>query len=73
MKSGYKIQWTEFALDELDKTIEYLQENFTDKEIKKLAAKIESVLELISINPFLFQKAEGKEVYRADILQYALL
>ena len=73
MKSGYKIQWTEFALDELDKTIEYLQENFTDKEIKKLASKIESVLELISINPFLFQKAEGKEVYRAVILKYNTL
>ena len=73
MKSGYKIQWTEFALDELDKTIEYLQENFTDKEIKKLASKIESVLELISINPFLFQKAEGKEVYRIVILKYNTL
>jgi len=73
MKSGYKIQWTEFALDELDKTIDYLQENFTDKEIKKFASKIESVLELISINPFLFQKAEGKEVYRVVILKYNTL
>ena len=73
MKSGYKIQWTEFALDELDKTIKYLQENFTDKEIKKLALKIESVLELISINPFLFQKAEDKEVYRVVILKYNTL
>lgn len=54
MKSGYKIQWTDNALAELAKTIEYLEENFTDKEIRKLALKIESTTELISQNPNIF-------------------
>lgn len=33
MKSGYNVLWTEHALSELQKTIEYLEHNFTDKEI----------------------------------------
>lgn len=42
MKNGYKILWTDNALDELAQTIEYLEENFTDREIKKLASKVEN-------------------------------
>ncbi|MEZ5037032.1 MAG: hypothetical protein R2760_06020 [Chitinophagales bacterium] len=34
MKNGYNIHWTDNALDELEKTIEYLTDNFTDREIK---------------------------------------
>ena len=35
MKSGYKIFWTEHAASELEKTIQYLQTEFSDKEISK--------------------------------------
>lgn len=34
MKSGYKIQWTDHALGELEQTIEYLETNFSEKELK---------------------------------------
>lgn len=40
MKSGYNILWTPNALNELEKTIEYLEENFSEKEIKKLAQRL---------------------------------
>ncbi|KIA89556.1 type II toxin-antitoxin system RelE/ParE family toxin [Kaistella jeonii] len=69
MKSGYNILWTEYALEELEKTIEYLEINFTEKEIKKLAKKTETVLELISINPLIFPKSENKEIYKVVILK----
>ena len=36
MKSGFNIEWTQNARKELEKTIEYLEENFSEKEIKKL-------------------------------------
>ena len=35
MKSGYKILWTTHALLELEKTIQYLEDNFSSKEIEK--------------------------------------
>lgn len=39
MKSGYKVLWTDHALNELEKTIEYLEINFSEKELKRLAEK----------------------------------
>ena len=43
MKSGYNIFWTPNARKELEKTLEYLEKNFTDRELKKLAVKIEEI------------------------------
>ena len=70
MKNGYKIYWTENALNELDESIKCLEEHFTEKEIKKLASKIESVIGLIAQNPQLFPKSEFKDVYKIVILKY---
>lgn len=69
MKSGYKILWTNHALIELEKTIEYLENNFSSKELEKLSQKIESTVNLISQNPALFSKSEKKDVYRVTILK----
>lgn len=33
MRSGYRVLWTDHALEELDNAVEYLQLNFTDVEI----------------------------------------
>lgn len=51
MKSGFNVLWTTNSKNELKKTIEYLAQNFTEKEIKKLVRKIENVTELISQDP----------------------
>ena len=70
MKSGYKILWTNHALKELEKTIEYLERNFSRKELEKLSQKIESTVNLISQNPDLFSKSDKKGVYRVTILKF---
>ncbi|NML59132.1 type II toxin-antitoxin system RelE/ParE family toxin [Chryseobacterium cheonjiense] len=70
MESGYKVFWTPHALEELEKTIEYLHNNFTDKEIRRLAHKIESSIEIISQNPFIFSVSESKGIHKAIILQF---
>ncbi len=73
MGNGYKIVWTDFALGELSKTIEYLEENFTDKEIQKLANEIEKTVILISNNPTIFSESETKKVRKVVILRYNTL
>ncbi|MBU3659811.1 MAG: type II toxin-antitoxin system RelE/ParE family toxin [Flavobacteriales bacterium] len=74
MKSGYKIYWTDNALYELEKTIEFFEENWTENEIRKLVFKLEETLSIISKNPFLFQVSEVKpEIRRAVILRYNTL
>jgi plasmid stabilization system protein ParE len=74
MKNGYKILWTDYALKELENTIEYLEENWTEKELKNLAENIEDKLALISKNPYLFQESEfKKDIRRVIILKYNTL
>ena len=70
MKIGYRIYWTNNALAELAATITYLKENFSDKELRKLAFKIESTIQLISINPNVVPKSEIKDIYRVVIFKY---
>lgn len=70
MKNGYKVVWTANALEELAETLKYLKNNFSDKEIKRLALRIENVAELISKNPSLFAKSEVKDICRVPILKF---
>ncbi|KFC22613.1 type II toxin-antitoxin system RelE/ParE family toxin [Epilithonimonas lactis] len=70
MKSGYDIVWTPNALIELEQTIEYLSQNFSEKEIKKLAEKIESTIVLISKNPNLFPISKNRNFHKVVIMKY---
>jgi plasmid stabilization system protein ParE len=70
MESGYKIQWTDFALKELADTYEYLELNFSYKELNKLSVEIERVLRLISKNPILFPQSDTKSVRRVVIKKF---
>ena len=74
MKNGYKILWTDNALKELENTIEYLEENWTERELQNLAFNLEEILALISKNPNLFQSSDiKKEIRRVVILTHNTL
>ncbi len=45
MKSTYKINWTSHALDELKEIYNYLEINWTEKELRKLSVELERTLE----------------------------
>ena len=68
MENGYKIFWTDFALSELEKTIEYLQENWTEKELRNLAVKLDEILTILSQNPNLFQVSNVKDKIRRVVV-----
>ena len=68
MKNGYKILWTDNALKELEKTIEYLEENWTEKELQNLAQSLEETISLISQNPQIFQASKKKEDIRRAVI-----
>lgn len=70
MKIGYNIFWTPSSKDKLKKTIEYLEKNFTEKEINKLVQAIESTTELISQSPNVFPKSDSVDIHKAVILKY---
>ena len=68
MKSGYKIRWTDHALSELEDTIEYLEKNWTDRELKNFSQELDHTIELISKNPELFQTSRQKETVRRAVV-----
>lgn len=71
MKNGYKIYWTDHAIHELTDTFTYLEENWTEKELKNLAIAIEKTISLIALNPFIFQSSQRYPHFRrAVILQF---
>jgi len=71
MKSGYRIKWTDHAINELSEAFDYVMRNWTEKELVKLSFRIEETLELISKNPELFQKTPTiKDVRRAVVTKH---
>ena len=71
MKSGYSIVWTDHALDKLAQTFEYLELNFSEAVISRVAKKIESTLHSISIFPTMYPVAfTQNEVRRAIVAKF---
>ncbi len=68
MKSSYNINWTNHALNEFKEDFDYLEANWTKKELRKLSIEIEKTLELISINPELFPKTRKKKSVRRVVI-----
>jgi plasmid stabilization system protein ParE len=70
MTSGYKVFWTDRALNELAEVEAYIIEQWTEKELKRLFKHLELTIQLISENPQIFSESEKKKgVRRAVILK----
>ncbi len=70
MRNGYKILWTEHALSELKNTIQYLEENWSKRELENFSRELDHTIELISKNPELFQVSKKKNVRRAVVAKF---
>ena len=68
MTNGYKILWTEFAVNELKSTIDFLEKNWTERELRNLSFELDKTLSLISHNPYLFQVSEIKKDVRRVVV-----
>ena len=69
MISGYRILWTDHAILELTETIEYLEQNWTKKELKKFATRLDHTIELISKSPKLFPQSDEKTGVRKAVVE----
>ena len=70
MESGYRVIWTDHALIELEETFKYLESNFGERELKKLATELNKFLSLIVQNPSLFPKSDIAGIHRAVLLKF---
>jgi len=55
------IEWTLEAEKQLDDIIEYLESNWTEREIRNFFRKLEKALEVISSKPLQQKRSERKE------------
>jgi plasmid stabilization system protein ParE len=53
-----KVSWSKEAREALVTVIAYLEENWTDKEIRKFSSKVEEQISLISIKPKTYKKSK---------------
>lgn len=58
MKSGYRLLWSDHALEQLRQTFAYLEENFTERECRRLATRLDFTLRLIKQNPTSYPRSE---------------
>ncbi|WP_289046761.1 type II toxin-antitoxin system RelE/ParE family toxin [uncultured Olleya sp.] len=69
MKSGYKILWTNHAISELKETIEYLENKWTERELRTFSAKLDHTIELISKSPEIFPVSFEKKNIRKAVVE----
>lgn len=68
MRNTYKIIWTDEALNNLKAIINYLELNWSLKEIKKFARLLDKQLVRIKNNPFFFAEANLTSPTRRSVL-----
>lgn len=69
MKSGYKIFWTDHAISELKNTLEYLKNNWTEKELQIFSSKLDHTIEIISRSPEIFPASSEKKNIRKAVVE----
>lgn len=68
MKNGFKILWSEKAAQDLSDIISYLQNEWSNKEVKSFVRKLDARLELLSYNPRLYPKSPRRKELRRSVL-----
>ena len=65
MKSTFKIIWSEESLDNLDSIVDYLDKNWTNKEIFSFFYGVNRLIRIIKDKPFTFPYSNNLKIRRA--------
>jgi plasmid stabilization system protein ParE len=68
-----QINWTSEAETTFEKVIEYLLENWTEKEIRNFVTSTFRVIAFVSEHPFMFRKTNKRNVREALVTPHNLL
>jgi len=67
------IKWTKRARESFDTIINYLKENWTEREIKKFIAESNRVIGHITVTPLMFRRSGKKGIHEAVIVPQCIL
>ncbi len=68
MKSGLMIEWTFHAQAELNAIYDYLERNWTEREIKRFSKRLDENLAVIAKFPFVFPTSEKNKSVRRCVV-----
>ena len=68
MKNTYKLIWSDEALNNLRGIIDYFENRWTERQIKKFAQLLDKQLKLIEDNPYLFSQTVISDGLRKAVL-----
>ena len=68
MKNTYRLIWSLRAFQNLKRIITYLEENWTEKEIKNFSIRLDSYLTIIEKRPNTFPAAKSKQNIRRTVV-----
>tara|TARA_R110000868_G_scaffold133885_2_gene345665 strand:+ start:185 stop:484 length:300 start_codon:yes stop_codon:yes gene_type:complete len=68
MGSEFQIIWSDEAISNLERILDYLERKWTEREINRFKELLSRQLELIQNNPELFPKSTTQQLLRKAVL-----
>ena len=68
-----EIRWSSRAIEDFESVLNYLKNNWSEKEVITFIQKAEKLTTLIVHNPFIFRKTSAKNYREALITKHNLL
>lgn len=65
---SYKLHWTEESVRNLENILDYLEGNWSEREVANFKAKLNKQLDLIGRFPFIFPRSEYQKRLRKAVL-----
>lgn len=69
----YKALWTNRAIKTAGDVVKYLRDEWTEKEVNDFLDKVDSIIEMIEINPKLFRESSKKSHIHLAIIKRRML
>lgn len=70
---AYKVTWSPKAVKTFNNVINYLEKNWTEKEIRNFVRLTDKVAHIISKSPYLFRSSEKNNVFEVLVTKHNLL
>jgi plasmid stabilization system protein ParE len=70
---AYKVIWAPKAIITFENVINYLQNHWTEKQIKYFVERTEKTIHLLSNNPYLFRSSEKEDLHEVIITKHNIL
>ena len=68
-----KVKWTPKALDSYHSILKYLNTSWSEKEVKNFVNRTDSVVNIITVQPYLYKAAKTNTIRAAFVTKHNML